>query len=204
MVAIAEALCHETVLSTLQLKVSKVSSHPEESSRQVGVKGAKAIAEALKLNTSLRTFGFQGNAAIGEQGVTAICSALSVNTTLTHLDLSSIPISPLAAQQVIDTLATSSLSSITLANCKLPSETVLRVFQAATFNLSLQRIDFGDARLQFSSKQFARLQRVIANSKLIYAGILHSFTEDKQTTLQVMLLKPLSFLIICELIFRFG
>ena len=52
----------------------------------IGDDGAKAIAEALKVNPVLTTLSIWGN-KIGAEGAKAIAEALKVNAVLTSLDL---------------------------------------------------------------------------------------------------------------------
>ena len=52
----------------------------------IGDEGAKAIGEALKVNTSLTEINLNGN-KIGVEGGKAIGEALKVNTSLTEIDL---------------------------------------------------------------------------------------------------------------------
>ena len=63
------------VLTTLRLNVNKI-----------GAEGAKAIAEALKVNAVVTTL-FLGVNNIGVEGAKAIAEALKVNAVLTELDI---------------------------------------------------------------------------------------------------------------------
>ena len=53
----------------------------------IGDDGAKAIAEALKVNPVLTSLDLYGNFSIGDDGARAIAEALKVNPVLTKLDL---------------------------------------------------------------------------------------------------------------------
>ena len=53
---------------------------------RIGAEGAKAIAEALKVNAVLTSVDLQLN-SIGDDGAKAIAEALKVNAVLTKLDL---------------------------------------------------------------------------------------------------------------------
>ena len=53
----------------------------------IGEDGAKAIAEALKVNPVLTSLELGGNRLIGDDGAKAIAEALKVNPVLTKLDL---------------------------------------------------------------------------------------------------------------------
>jgi Ran GTPase-activating protein (RanGAP) involved in mRNA processing and transport len=68
------------------LKVNPVVSELELGDNEIGDEGAKAIAEALKVNAVLTVLGLTGN-EIGYEGAKAIAEALKVNAVLTKLDL---------------------------------------------------------------------------------------------------------------------
>ena len=70
------------------LKDNTVLTTLDLNSNSIGDDGAKAIAEALKVNTVLSTLYLRGN-SIGNDGAKAIAEALKVNTVLTELDLDS-------------------------------------------------------------------------------------------------------------------
>ena len=53
----------------------------------IGVDGAKAIAEALKVNAVMTTLYLGNNYSIGDEGAIAIAEALKVNAVLTKLYL---------------------------------------------------------------------------------------------------------------------
>ena len=52
----------------------------------IGDEGATALAEALKVNTTINDM-YLGKNSIGDEGATALAEALKVNTTITTLDL---------------------------------------------------------------------------------------------------------------------
>ena len=53
----------------------------------IGVDGAKAIADALKVNPVLTKLDLSNNYSIGPEGAKAIAEALKVNAVLTKLNL---------------------------------------------------------------------------------------------------------------------
>ena len=55
-------------------------------SNRMGEGGGRAIAEALRVNTTVTSLNLCGN-DIGERGVQAIAEALRVNSTVTSLNL---------------------------------------------------------------------------------------------------------------------
>jgi len=54
---------------------------------EIDYKGVSALAEALKVNTSLRFLNLNDNLKIGNTGAHALYDALKTNTTLTNLSL---------------------------------------------------------------------------------------------------------------------
>mgnify|MGYP006216105469 CR=1 FL=1 len=54
--------------------------------REIGDEGAKALAEALKVNATVETL-WLANCGIGDDGAAALAEALRSNTSLTVLDL---------------------------------------------------------------------------------------------------------------------
>jgi len=54
----------------------------------LGAEGGKAIAEALKVNTSITTINLQGN-KLGAEGGKAIAEGLKINTSITNIDVTS-------------------------------------------------------------------------------------------------------------------
>lgn len=56
-------------------------TNPDLSDNGIGAKGAGAIAEALKVNTVLKSLQLYGN-AIGPQGARAVAEALKVSSSL--------------------------------------------------------------------------------------------------------------------------
>ncbi|RUP49916.1 hypothetical protein BC936DRAFT_140982 [Jimgerdemannia flammicorona] len=95
---LAEALKMNTSLQNLNLAVHILCTHVgdlhgrnhyEQSSSKgntISEKGARALAEALKMNTSLQTLNLSTN-AIGGNGASALAEALKINTSLQDLDL---------------------------------------------------------------------------------------------------------------------
>ncbi|XP_011270823.1 hypothetical protein CAOG_09090 [Capsaspora owczarzaki ATCC 30864] len=70
---------------------------------RIGEAGAQAIAEALKMNTTLTQLDLQLN-QIGDEGAQAIAEALRANTTLTWLKLSYNQIGDAGAQAIAEAL----------------------------------------------------------------------------------------------------
>ena len=68
---------------------------------KIGDDGAKAIAEALKENTSVTNLDLSSN-AISDEGAKAIAEALKENTTITSLDLDENQIGAAGAKDIVD------------------------------------------------------------------------------------------------------
>ena len=91
-------------------------------SNNIGDEGAKAIADALKSNTSLTTIDLRGN-NIGDEGAKAIAEALKGNTSLTSINLSNNNIGDEGAKAIADALKfNTSLTTIDLDNNNLGDE----------------------------------------------------------------------------------
>ena len=85
------------------LKVNTVLTKLYLFNNSIGVDGAKAIAEALKVNTVLTILSLGGN-SIGDDGAKAIAEAFKVNTVLTTLNLSSNSIGVHGAKAIAEAL----------------------------------------------------------------------------------------------------
>ena len=68
---------------------------------KIGDDGAKAIAEALKKNTSVTNLDLSSN-KISDEGAKAIAEALTVNTTITRLDIHKNQIGAAGAKDIVD------------------------------------------------------------------------------------------------------
>ena len=71
----------------------------------VGAAGAKALANALKLNSSLRRLNLQEN-SLGMDGAIFVASALSENHGLHHINLQGNPIGESAARMISEAIKT--------------------------------------------------------------------------------------------------
>ena len=85
------------------LKVNTVMTELNLSWNLIGVDGAKAIAEALKVNTAVTTLYLNHN-SFGDEGAIAIAEALKVNEVLTTLDLYRHDIGPEGAIAIAEAL----------------------------------------------------------------------------------------------------
>ena len=85
---------------------------------EIGVEGAKELAEALETNTSLTTVILSNN-GIGDRGAIALATALRANHTLKSLDLSNNGIGDRGANMLADALGTNDtlkIKSLNLGN----------------------------------------------------------------------------------------
>ena len=73
---VAEILKSNTSVTLVDLRVNK----------DIGDEGAKALAEALKVNKTVKTLWLYG-CGIGDDGAAALAEALRSNTSLTYLRL---------------------------------------------------------------------------------------------------------------------
>ncbi|KJE94346.1 hypothetical protein CAOG_005004 [Capsaspora owczarzaki ATCC 30864] len=85
------------------LKVNTTLTQLDLSDDKIGDVGAQAIAEALKVNTTLIQLHLHGN-QIGDAGTQALAEALKVNTTLTQLHLQRNQIGHVGAQAIAEAL----------------------------------------------------------------------------------------------------
>ena len=73
------------------------------SGNEISDEGAKAISEALKVNTSVTNLDLS-YATIGYEGAKAIAEALKVNTTITSLDIVANQIGAAEAKDIVDSI----------------------------------------------------------------------------------------------------
>ncbi|KJE97164.1 hypothetical protein CAOG_010088 [Capsaspora owczarzaki ATCC 30864] len=85
------------------LKVNKTLKYLDLDNNLIGDAGAQSIAEALKVNTTLKALSLAKN-QIGDVGANAIAEALKVNKTLTWLDLGKSRIGNAGAQAIAEAL----------------------------------------------------------------------------------------------------
>eukprot|EP00943_MAST-04B_sp_MAST-4B-sp1_P008599 g8599.t1 len=91
----------KAVAEALKVNTSVTEIYLENNN--VGVEGAKAIAEALKVSTSLTEI-YLGRNNIGVEGGKEIVEALKVNTLLTRIDLSNNNIGDEGAKELAEAL----------------------------------------------------------------------------------------------------
>ena len=109
---------------------------------QIGATGATAIANALKVNSSLTSLNLTGNNYIGgATGATAIADALKVNSSLTGLSLNSTFIGDTGAIAIADALkVNSSLTGLSLEYNSIRSSGGTAIADALKVNSSLRTL----------------------------------------------------------------
>ena len=88
---------------------------------QIGVEGAKALANALRINTSVTTLELGYHSKIGHEGAKALANSLRINTSVTTLHLRDNQIGDEGAK--------------TLANA-LKINTTVNFYQSCTFRFN--------------------------------------------------------------------
>ncbi|KAF9197366.1 hypothetical protein BGZ49_002222, partial [Haplosporangium sp. Z 27] len=117
------------------------------SANKLGAKDSKAIAEALKINTTLTTIDLQRN-NIRSEGGKAIAEALKVNTTLTTIDLHYDNIGPLGGKAIAEALkVNTTLTAINLKDNHIGSEGGKAIVEALKINTTLTAFDLSANKL---------------------------------------------------------
>ena len=102
-----------------------------------------ALAEALKLNTSLTQLCLSGN-SIRDQGAAGLAEALKQNTILTQLDLTDNSISDQGAAGLAEALKqNTSLTQLDLADNSISDQGATSLAEALKQNTSLTQLDLG-------------------------------------------------------------
>ena len=103
-------------------------------------KDAKAIAQVLETNTTLKSLDLGGN-LIDSEGAKIIAQALKTNTTLKSLDLGGNRIDSEGAKIIAQALKTNtSLESLNLTSSHIDSEGIKAVSQALKVNTTLTKL----------------------------------------------------------------
>jgi hypothetical protein len=115
--------------------------------------GAKAIADALKTNHSLKTLHLWGS--IGDDGAKQIADALKVNHSLEALHLSNNSICDDGAKQIADALrANHSLKTLNLSSNNIGNDGAKQIADALKVNHSLETFDLGRNKLGADCKEY--------------------------------------------------
>ncbi|OHE72562.1 MAG: hypothetical protein A2007_06040 [Verrucomicrobia bacterium GWC2_42_7] len=129
---IAEILKHDASITTLDLE--------DGESDEFGDLGARALADALKINTSLTELNLTAN-GIGGVGARALADALKTNTSLTKLNLTGNKIGDVGAGALADVLRTNStLIELNLSDNKISFYGASLIGEALDHNTSLTKL----------------------------------------------------------------
>ncbi|KJE97322.1 hypothetical protein CAOG_07749 [Capsaspora owczarzaki ATCC 30864] len=114
---------------------------------QIGEAGAQAIAEALEVNTTMTSLSLNEN-RIGEAGAQAIADALKVNTTLTDLVLAKNPIGDVAVQAIAEALeVNTTLTELYLWENQITCTGAQALAEALKANTTLTELDMGSNQI---------------------------------------------------------
>ncbi|KAL0228888.1 hypothetical protein GEMRC1_013508 [Eukaryota sp. GEM-RC1] len=92
-------------------ELSPVFSYSYSKRNLIGPEGARALAEALKVNSTITHIKLEDN-SIGPEGARALAEILKVNSTITHINLEDNSIGPEGARALAEVLKVN--STITL------------------------------------------------------------------------------------------
>ena len=116
-------------------------------SNNISDEGAKALAEALKVNTALQGLLWLGDNEISDEGAKALAEALKVNTALQKLDLYENKISDEGAKALAEALKVNTalqglglVSKFWLGSNKISDEGAKALAEALKVNTTLQRL----------------------------------------------------------------
>ena len=116
-----------------------------------GVEGAKAIAEALIINTQLTKLEMRDN-IIGDEGTKAIAEALKINVYLKKLDIGKNKIGDEGAKAIFDALKTepgttarvlskTKLEKLSLSNNDFTADTIVYIVKSLIRNKTLTMVN---------------------------------------------------------------
>jgi hypothetical protein len=108
----------------------------------IGDEGAKAIAEALKVNEVVTTLDLRGGNNIGDEGVIAIAEALKVNAVVTTLSLGSNNIGDEGAIAIAEALKANAVVTIlSLGGNSIGDEGAIAIAEALKVNVVVTTLD---------------------------------------------------------------
>jgi len=123
------------------LKVNKTVTNIVLEANLIGNEGTQALAEALKVNTTLTNINLRVN-NIGEEGAQALAEALNINTTLTNIDLGINNIGMEGAQALAEALnINTTLTNINLEGNLIFNEGAQALAEALKVNTTLTNIN---------------------------------------------------------------
>jgi len=111
--------------------------------KSIGDEGAKALANALRTNSTVTVLNL-GDNSIGDEGAKALSNALLTNSTLTELDLSDSSIEDEGAKALADVLLTNStLTELNLSTNCIGAEGAKALANALLTNSTLTELNLG-------------------------------------------------------------
>ncbi|KJE97167.1 hypothetical protein CAOG_010090 [Capsaspora owczarzaki ATCC 30864] len=148
------------------LKVNKTLKYLDLDNNLIGDAGAQSIAEALKVNTTLKALSLAKN-QIGDVGANAIAEALKVNKTLTWLDLGKSRIGNAGAQAIAEALKMNAMvTEIGLKQNQIGNVGANAIAEALKVNKTLTWLDLGKSRIGNAGAQ-AIAEALKVNTTLI-------------------------------------
>ncbi|CAO3563710.1 unnamed protein product [Mortierella alpina] len=137
------------------------------SGNSIGDKGAQALSEALKINSTVTTLNLGSN-SIGANGAQALSEALKTNSTLTTLRLSFSTIGDKGAQALSEALKTNS----TLTTLDLDRNSIRALSEALKINSTLTSLDLFNNSMREKAAQ--ELSEAVKTNSALTSLILHS------------------------------
>jgi hypothetical protein len=123
------------VLSTLLPKCCAISAYT------LGIDGAKALADALKVNSTITSINLSNN-NVGVDGAKALAAALKVNSTITSINLSNNNVGVDGAKALADALKdNSTITSISLSYNNVDVDGAKVLADALKINSTITSID---------------------------------------------------------------
>jgi Ran GTPase-activating protein (RanGAP) involved in mRNA processing and transport len=113
---------------------------------QIGAEGASALADALKMNSSVTNINLDDN-AIGDEGASVLADALKVNTSVTDISLRSNKFGAKGATAIADALkVNTSLTRIDLSGAGIDESNRASLNALVALNERLRHLFLFDAR----------------------------------------------------------
>ncbi|KJE97191.1 hypothetical protein CAOG_07638 [Capsaspora owczarzaki ATCC 30864] len=142
--------------------------------KQIDDAGARAIAEAFKVNTTLKELDLYQN-QIGDAGLQAVAEALKVNTTLTSLDLEENRLGDAGAHAIAEALKVNkTLDWLNLNKNQIGDAGAQAIAEALKVNTTLSSLHLGDNQIGDIGAQ-AIAGALMVNKQLWWLDIRFNF-----------------------------
>jgi hypothetical protein len=144
---------------------------------RIGAEGAKAVAEALKVNSTLQTIDLDYN-GIGDEGAKAAAEAIKVNSTLQTIYLDYNGIGDGGAKAVAEAIkVNSTLQTIYLGGNSIGAEGAKAIAEAIKVNSMLDIVDLGGhGGKNLKSQIAATLREIRSRNEANYRKFICAFT----------------------------